>query len=254
VSLQASELQLAAAQQAAVLAAAAAACWRLADVDILLELLTLPRLRANAQAVFERCAAAVHSASRPWSMVMERRRSHSALSSAVAAAAAAAAASAESSQGLQGRSAGGTAAAPSAGADQSAALSGSHSARSASGGLSPPRGDPVLATSGAPVPASLGSSRTPQAPLPQPALPPARSRRCRWPVCRGDPYDALLRGGGGACGAGGWRGRAAADILLDESEFSATLGLAEALAGSEEQPRARVCGHAVRRAVQDPRG
>jgi len=229
-----------------VLAAAAAACWRLADVDILLELLALPRLRANAQAVFERCVARGAFGEQAMIMVMERRRSQAALS---AAAAAAAAAGAGTSYPLPAAS---------------------------SSSLQPPTGT---------LPWTAPSERGGAGPRAK-ARPPQQGGRqglCLTQGLRGTrlvPPQALSLGDGtirGGPGRGRWPSRggrlrralpwggepglglslgphASGELLLEESDFGASLSLAEALAGSEEHRVRRVCGHAVRGAVQDPCG
>lgn len=217
------ELQLAAAQQAAVLAAAAAACWRLADVDILLELLALPRLRANAQAVFERCVARGAFGEQAMIMVMERRRTQSALSAAAAAAAAAAAGGAGMAYPL-----------PAASLPSVRRPTGTlplDSAGSEIGGAGP-RGErtPSAAKGGgrAAEPGALGH---------EPGVPQA--------LLLGDgTYEAVLTEGvgplpgdplGGPLGVGEPGLGPPGELLLEESDFGASLSLAEALAGSEEQ-------------------
>lgn len=65
----AEHLQAAAAEQVA------AACWRVADVDILVEMLTVPSLRMEAQRVFERAIARGAFGEQSVVMVLERRRS-----------------------------------------------------------------------------------------------------------------------------------------------------------------------------------
>jgi hypothetical protein len=64
--------------QAAAMAAAqatAAACWRIADVDILVEMLTVPALRLEAQRVFERAISRSVFGDQAVVVVLERRRS-----------------------------------------------------------------------------------------------------------------------------------------------------------------------------------
>ncbi|CAM6084873.1 unnamed protein product [Calypogeia fissa] len=53
----------------------AAACWRVADVDILVEMLTVPSLRVEAQRVFEQAIARGAFGEQSVVMVLERRRS-----------------------------------------------------------------------------------------------------------------------------------------------------------------------------------
>eukprot|EP00850_Spirogloea_muscicola_P017601 SM000153S01590 [mRNA] locus=s153:33191:42651:- [translate_table: standard] len=65
--LDAEKLQAAAEQ-------AAAACWRVADVDILVEMLTLPQFRFQARAVFEACVNRGAFGEQSVVMVLERRR------------------------------------------------------------------------------------------------------------------------------------------------------------------------------------
>ncbi|GBG61401.1 hypothetical protein CBR_g20432 [Chara braunii] len=67
-----SELSQVAAERAA---AAAAVCWRVADVDMLVEMLTVPQLRVDAQRVFERAIARGAFGEQSVVMVLERRQS-----------------------------------------------------------------------------------------------------------------------------------------------------------------------------------
>lgn len=53
----------------------AASCWRVADVDFLVEMLTMPTLRIEAQRVFERAIARGAFGEQSVVMVLERRRS-----------------------------------------------------------------------------------------------------------------------------------------------------------------------------------
>lgn len=53
----------------------AASCWRVADVDFLVEMLTMPALRLEAQRVFEHAIARGAFGERSVVMVLERRRS-----------------------------------------------------------------------------------------------------------------------------------------------------------------------------------
>lgn len=55
--------------------ATAAACWRIADVDILLEMLTVPALRLEAQRVFECAISRGVFGDQAVAVVLERRRS-----------------------------------------------------------------------------------------------------------------------------------------------------------------------------------
>nr|XP_024363915.1 uncharacterized protein LOC112276652 [Physcomitrium patens] len=64
-----------AAQLQAAAEKVAASCWRVADVDFLVEMLTMPTLRIEAQRVFERAIARGAFGEQSVVMVLERRRS-----------------------------------------------------------------------------------------------------------------------------------------------------------------------------------